>query len=318
MLKLGIIGIGKEKDQALQIAKQVSKFSVVAVHEPNAQHWEDAYFSSDFDAFLNQVDAVMFCSNTPQFAPMVEKAIYAFKHIFVDGMRIEETGRMREWGSLIYEAGVVFHSGNQLSVTPTFLAIWPYLQTCNWLEINMSMPFKDDKHFRSMLLQAIELVLKATKGGIEKVHKSDSKLFGFDYPEHFSLWLESAGGTVVKLNMNYDRHETNVSGRFATDGKHFEVDFLSHKVWELKKFEDNSAFGVLFNSENDLELQDILPEIKKVPRQVIYFDSLSKELLNFYDNIQHKLSPLTGIDELLEVSLLCDKVFPAASSYQAC
>jgi hypothetical protein len=318
MIKLGIIGNQKQKESIEESTRRSGKFTVVQAFESKATSWEEAYFSSEYDAFLQAVDAVVFCETGEWFAAMVEKALYNFKHIFTDGLKIEESNRLREWGSLVYEAGVVFHAGNQLSVSPSFLSVWPYLRKSNWVDITLKLPIKDTAHFRSILSQGIELALKSAIGGVESFHKKESRLFGLDFPEHFSLWMESAGGTTIQLTIDYSRNEKEITGKFGTHERMFEVDFLAHKVWELQKNTENNSIGALFNNENELELHHLLPEIKKIPKQVIYFDSLSKELLNFWDNITHHLSPLTGINELVEVSVLCEKIYPASGTYHTC
>lgn len=318
MIKLGIIGNGKQADNVAEAVKKTGKFEIIDVYEPTAESWEDAYFSNGYDKFIKASDSLLFCEDSNWYSPLVEKGIYSFKHIFTDGLKLENSQRLREWSSLVYEAGVVFHAGNQLSVSPSFLSIWPYLKKCNWMELNVKMPFKDKDNFKAILSQTIELSLKSVKGSIEKFNKNESRLFGLDFPEHFSLWMESSGGTNIKINLSYTRHEKEIVGTFGTDDRLFEVDFLAQKVWELQKNTDNNSIGALFNSENELELQHLLPEIKKVPKQVIYFDSLGKELINFWDNITNNLSPLTGIHELVEVSILCEKIFPEAGKYQTC
>lgn len=318
MIKLGVIGNSKQREWIEETTRRSGKFTVVSSYEPVAMSWEEAYFSNAYDQFLEQVDAIVFCETGEWFAPLVEKALYNFKHIFTDGIKIEESQRLREWGSLVYEAGVVFHAGNQLSVSPSFLSVWPYLRKSNWVDVHIKLPMKDARHFRTILSQGIELALKSAIGSVDSFHKKESRLFGLDFPEHFSIWMESSGGTTLQLTIEYSRNEKQISGKFGTHERMFEVDFLEHKVWELQKNTDNNSMGALFNNENELELQDLLPEIKKVPKQVIYFDSLSKELLNFWDNITHHLSPLTGINELVEVSVLCEKIYPISGTYHHC
>jgi hypothetical protein len=309
MHKIGIVGHVKSIDKMVKVVENAHKCSPITTYLPQAQSWEDAYMDSGFDAFLHQVDGVVFCKNLPQCSPLIEKALYRLKHVFLEQIVVEATERIKDWCNLSEEAGVVFHIGNTLSVNPSFLSIWPYLRGCVWMEINMEMPFKSRKEFESFLMAAMDVSNKTLSGRVDKIHQTGSSMFGLDFPEYFSLWMESTGGTVIRINLSYNRHETLITGKFNTSNRHFEVDFLTHKVWELKKKSDNSFNGVLFNSENDVELQQILPEIGKIPRHVIYFDSLSKELMNFSDNIHNRLTPLTGIHDLLDVSALCDKIF---------
>ncbi|MCO6494747.1 MAG: hypothetical protein J5I91_03575 [Bacteroidetes bacterium] len=318
MIKLGIIGSEKQIQIISDVVERTGKFIVAGSFSPSAKTWEDAFFNTDYEDFINKTDSLFFCDGIEWYSPLVEKAIYNFKHIFSDGLKVENCKRLKEWENLVHEAGIVFHAGNQFSVSPSFLSVWQYLKKCNWLELNIRLPFKDREHFRSVLSQTLELAIKSVRGSIEKFNKNESSLFGFDFPEHFSLWMDSSGGTNCKINISYSRSEKELKGVFGTSDKLFEVDFIEQKVWELQKSTDNIASISLFNSENELELQQLLPEIKRVQRQVIYFDSLSKELLNFWDNITNHLSPLTGINELVEVSVLCEKVFPETDKCQAC
>lgn len=318
MIKLGIVGNSKQIQTVTEVAEKTGKFMVVGSYVPTANTWEDAYFNSEYEVFLKNTDSIFFCEGLEWYSPLVEKAIYNLKHIFSHEVNTENYKRLKDWCSLVHEAGITFHAGNQFSVTPLFLSVWQYLKNCNWIEIDIKMPFKDREHFRAILSQSLELTNKSIRGGVEKFHTNESYLFGLEFPEHFSLWMDSHGGTNCKVNIRYSRDEKELKAVFGTSERLFELDFFEQKIWELQKNLDNNATVSLFNNENELELQQLLPEIKRVQKQVIYFDSLTKELLNFWDNITHHLSPLTGINELVEVSELCEKVFPEADKYQTC
>ncbi|MCK9480704.1 MAG: hypothetical protein M0R38_02955 [Bacteroidia bacterium] len=318
MIKLGVIGTAKQVQYVTETAEKTGKYLISGTYIPSATSWEDAFFDAEYENFLKGSDSLFFCDGIEWYPALVEKAIYNFKHIFSDGLQSESSIRLKEWEGLVYEAGVVFHAGNQFSVSPPFLSVWQYLKKCNWIEITIKLPFKDRAHFRSVLSQALELSIKSVRGTIDKFNKNESYLFGLDFPEHFSLWMDSNGGTNCKINIEYSRYDREVKAVFGTNERLFEVDFEGQSVWELQKSEENIHAAGLFNNENELELQQLLPEIKKVQKQVIYFDTLHKELLNFWDNITNHLSPLTGINELVEVSILCEKVFPESDKFQTC
>lgn len=317
MIKIGIIGSRKQANRIGAVIQSLKKFEWVWCFDPgDYTTWEDTYFSDEYNAFLKQVDSVFICRDTNKAEALIERAIYHFKHVFMDGLWTHQVHSLRDWQTLIYEAGIVFHSGNQLSASPVFLSVWPYLKNCKLVEINISQSFSSSSNFTQLLNQGIEMALKTINGGVKSISKSESNLFGLDFPERFALWIESHGGTTAQISMQHHNEEPSITASFASHNKIFEVDFLTHKVWELKKNTSNCQAGVLFNNQKGLELQNVIPQIQKVQRQVIYFNSLSKELLNFWDNITHNLSPLTGIYELVEVSVISDQIYPKSGSLQ--
>jgi hypothetical protein len=313
MIKIVLVGNNKDVLRLKEQVIKTQKFEIVGTYEIENTDWLSAYSCEEFDNLLTLTDAVVFSDSTTQFLALAEKTIYKLKHIFTESIRVEHANKLREIYSLCQEASIVFHVGNQLSVSPAFLCIWPYLKKVAWFDLHIKMPFNSKNTFENLVYQSIDLSLKTVNCRIERLRKNGSFLFNDEIPDHFFIWLESSSGAIGRINFSY-HSEKEINATFATADRLFEMDVLNHKVWEFKKAEQEYENGALFNEQNNVKLQQDLPKINKVSKQVIYFDSLSKELFNFWDNITNKLTPLTGIHELLEVTQICENILPTETT----
>jgi hypothetical protein len=309
MLKVGLVGNVQNGKNLERLIEKSDKFRLEDKFETSNDDHLLSYTDHRFDDFIKPVDVVMFTGDVPGYTQFIEKSIYKLKHVFTDGLLISDKIRMREWSQLVFEAGVVFHAGNQLSVSPAFLSVWPYLKDVRWFDLKVQAPFQNKFEFVQMLNQSLELVVKTITGSVTNLRTNGSNIFTSDYPDHLFVWIEGSNGVVGRIDLKYSRDVKEIAGSFATKSRLYELDFINQHVWEHRKNENNSLLNELFNHTNDVTLHSNLPEITKVTRQVIYFDSMEKELINFWDNITNQLTPLTGINELVEVSELYDQVF---------
>jgi hypothetical protein len=309
MLKAGLVGNGSNNKNLEKLIEKSDKFLLQDRFHSESEDHLLSYTDSQFDEFVKNLDVVFFTGDISGYSQYVEKAIYKMKHIFTDGLMLTEKYRLKEWSDLVYEAGIVYHAGNQLSVSPAFLSVWPYLKDVRWFDLKIQACFQNKFEFVQMLNQSLELVVKTISGSVTNLRTNGSNIFTSEFPDHLFVWVEGSNGVVGRIDIKYSREEKEITGSFATGAKLYEMDFIHQKVWEHKKTEKNSPDNELFNQLNELTLHSNLPAITKVPRQVIYFDSMEKELINFWDNITNQITPLTGINELVEVSELYDQVF---------
>jgi hypothetical protein len=82
----------------------------------------------------------------------------------------------------------------------------------------------------------------------------------------------------------------------------FLLNFSNHELVEYR----NAEHAEQLSLSADFDHPELPPELIKIERQVMPFDTWKMELRNFHENIAQNLSPLTHLEHALEVCNTCE------------
>lgn len=128
VIQIGIVGSGRIAPRFLAEAKFVSGANVRAVYNPNiesarefAERYEVEYYGGDFEAFLEQVDAIYIASPHQTHYGYAKEAIQNKKHVLCEKPLTFTVAEAEELYQLAEDMGVALMEGIKTAYCPGFI-----------------------------------------------------------------------------------------------------------------------------------------------------------------------------------------------------
>ncbi len=266
-------------------------------------NFKDFYGIKPFSDFIKRTDAIIFCgSNHLNFYTLVEESIKYSKHILIEKFPNFDTNQLLNLQKLTREADVKLFVSNIQGTAAGYTAARQYIAKPTHITANVFLPFS--KPLASHLMQqhiseTIDMALRNMNSRVSKVKVNRQFIF-------------NQQADVLKLNILFDNsctadisyhtysQESSQTYTIYQKGKIITLNLDNQKVEETRldiQLENQLNFNIQANSAMALS-----QKVEVFEKKILYFDAIQKDLLNFVDCITHHISPLVGIEELIEVA----------------
>jgi predicted dehydrogenase len=314
-IKIGIAGeINACQKYIDNIAKQ-SAYEIVGTFDTsNPNNFNNFYGIYPFTDFINRLDAVVFCGNEHiGIQGLIVEAVRSSKHIMVEKFPDLDYNAWSVIQKLSKEADVIFSISNILGNSCQFIAAKNLVHRPTFIQSHVHVPFyskNSEIAIKQMLLENIDMVLRCVNSPIQKV----------DITKHYIFNSKPASPDEIKFNILFDNKTTaeivlnslenqpcNIF-KLYQKGKIIKVDINEYTLEETRLFDDASSNLSLFHANESGTI--IKQSIQKTEKNIIYFDVIQKDLLNFVDCITNHVTPLVSIEESMDVvSVLQDLTY---------
>jgi hypothetical protein len=232
------------------------------------------------------------------------------KHILLDGFLIQHTGFIEQLIRLHAESGNCFHVANTLFNKPLYTTASQFVRKPRFIKLEKECRPPAPGGFEAWLFkelaQDLDLVIRTAQCGIREVSARPLFLFGKN-PDLLNIHIEFDNDSVCHISAGRAIEPGTHRMKIYQQDKLFSLDFVENTLNEYRQTENRDQLSIL--EDTDAEQQQ---ELTLIQRPVIPFDSWKMEFRNFEENILKGLTPLTSLENLLDVnrlsSLITEKV----------
>lgn len=241
---------------------------------------------------------------------LIENLTRFGKHILFDGFSIQDTGFIEQLIRLQTESGNCFHIANTLYNKPLYTTASQFVRKPRFIKLEKECrppaPGGFEPWLFRELAQDLDLVIRTAQCGIRDVSARPLFLFGKN-PDLLNIHIEFDNDSVCHISAGRAIEPGTHRMKIYQQDKLFALDFTENTLNEYRQIENKDQLTFLEESEEQQP-----QELTLIQRPVIPFDSWKMEFRNFEENIIKGLTPLTSLENLLEVnklsSLITEKV----------
>lgn len=305
-IKIGLAGNKFSIQKYWQQISLNSSFEIVGSFDTTDEaNFENFYHINPFNDFIKRTDAVFFCGNGHlNYFDLLQECIKNSKDLLVEKYPILSYNEWSILQKLNKEADVVFFISNVKGSTCQFVAAKNNANKPNFVRNKIQIPYQmslNDLEFKQLVFENIDVVLRCVQSSIRKV--SINKFFIFNQepnqPDEIKISIAYDNASSSEIILSKLNNQIQQELTFYQKGKIIITDFNSLKIEELRLQNLSNASENLF--ENDVNSSLNQQVMQKLEKNIIYFDVIQKDLLNFVDCFTNRITPLVSIEESLEV-----------------
>ncbi len=241
---------------------------------------------------------------------LIENLTRLGKHILFDGFLIQDTGFTEQILRLHAESGNCFHVANTLFNKPLYTTASQFLRKPRFIKMEKECRPPAPGRFESWLFkelsQDLDLVIRTAQSGIRDVSARPLFLFGKN-PDLLNIHIEFDNDSVCHVTAGRAIEPGTHRMKIYQQDKLFSLDFAENTLNEYRQIENKDQLTFLEETEDQQQ-----QELTLIQRPVVPFDAWKMEFRNFEENIMKGLTPLTSLENMLEVnrltSLITEKV----------
>ncbi len=231
---------------------------------------------------------------------LLENLIRLGKHLLFDGFQLQDANEVRRLRSMAHEGGNTVHIANVLRNKPLFTSAFQYIRSPRFVKIEKNCPAPGSGEFANWLFtylaEEIDIVFRLFNSPMRSITARPMFLFG-DNPDLLNIQIEFDNDSICHISAGR-AIETGVHKfRIFQKDKLFQLDFSHNLLTEYRPQNESAQLSML--SEDHVEGNQAFSEIW---RPIMPFDPWKMDLRNFAENIDKKLSPLTGLDHLEQLA----------------
>lgn len=303
IINIGIAGNTKSIEAYLPFIQTLPSLNLIGTFNTTDEtNFEEFYGLKPFTDFIKRTDAVLFCGNNHiNFYLLVEESVKYSKHILLEKIPNFNSNELLTLQKLIREADIKLFISNINGTSPGYTAARQYITKPTHIAANIAIPYNKPLTTTALqqhLSEIIDMTLRNMNSRVSKVKINRQFIF-------------NQQADVLKINILFDNSCTaDISyNTFSQDssqiftiyqkGKIVSINLENQKVEETRldiQFENQLNFNLKNNSAMALS-----QKVEIFEKKILYFDAIQKDLLNFVDCITHHISPLVGIDEIIDV-----------------
>ncbi|MDP2175777.1 MAG: hypothetical protein Q8K70_07705 [Bacteroidota bacterium] len=314
-IKIGIAGeINACQKYIDNISKQPAYEIVGTFDTSNPNNFASFYGIYPFTDFINRLDAVVFCGiEHISIQGLIVEAVRSSKHIMVEKFPDLDYNAWSVIQKLTKEADVIFAISNILGNSCQYIAAKNLSHKPSFIQSNVKVPFQTKQSeiaTKQLLLENIDMVLRCVNSPIQKVDITKHYIFNSKpaSPDEIKFNILFDNKTTAEIILNSIENQDSNIFKLYQKGKIIKVDINAYSMEETRHYDENDNHLSLFHS-TDSNLTD-QPQIQKTEKNIIYFDIIQKDLLNFVDCITNHVTPLVSIEESMDVvSVLQDLTY---------
>lgn len=231
---------------------------------------------------------------------LIENLVKMGKHILFDGFMIQDAHFVNRISQIQNEARTCFQIANVLHNKPLFTTANQFIRRPRFIKIekncNAPKPGDFDKWLFHNLAQELDIVFRIAESGIRRITARPLFLFG-NSPDLLNIHIEFDNDSICHIS----------AGRAVESGLHklrvfqqdrlFHLDFSDNQLVELRPVNPSDQLSILSDEE-----PYGVHEFIEINRPIMPFDMWKMEFRNLYENIQKKLTPVSGLQQMEAVS----------------
>jgi hypothetical protein len=241
---------------------------------------------------------------------LIETLTRLGKHILIDGFLIQDVGFTEQLMRLHAESGNCFHVANTLFNKPLYTTASQFVRKPRFIKLEKecrpALPGGLESWLFKELAQDLDLVMRTAQCGIRNVSARPLFLFGKN-PDLLNIHIEFDNDSVCHISAGRAIEPGTHRLKIYQQDKLFTLDFAENTLNEYRQTENKDQLTFLEDADSEQK-----QELTLIQRPVIPFDAWKMEFRNFEENITKGLTPLTALENILDVnrlvSLITEKV----------
>jgi len=312
-IKIGLAGTNLEIEKYLKGIKTTEHFDIIGTFDTSVEkNFEIFYSINPFYDFLDRADAIFFCGNQHlNYFQLIQICIKKGKDLLIE--KIPEFS-YAEWSvlqKLNHEARSVFFISNIKGNCCQFIASKSLAAKPNFVKSKINLQFgkpQSNSELKDIVKENIDIVVRCVQSNIKKVKINQFFVFN-QKPEKpdeikISILFENSTNAEIIINRMAEKKENTLT--FYQLGKIIKTDFESFKIEEIRlNHSQNTSINLFNENQNNT---NISPSFQKTEKNIIYFDVIQKDLVNFVDCFINRVSPLVSLDEAIEVNYVLQNI----------
>ena len=305
-IKIGLAGDDKETQKYLHHINNNPSFELVGSFDTSfPKNFENFYGLYPFTDFVKRTDVVLFCGNKHlNTCGLIVECIRSSKHLIIDKFPDLNYSEWSVIQKLAREADIVFYVSNIMGNSCQYIAAKNLSNKPHVIKSNIQIPYSvnfSDIHIKEMLMENIDMVLRCVHSPIQNIKIKKHYVFNSkeETPDEIKFFISFDNSSSAEITVNKLGNQFENTFVLYQNGKVINADFKQFKLEELR----------LISSPNPPQLFELSgqnpsyfkQEVQKTEKNIIYFDVIQKDLLNFVDCLNNHVSPLVSIDEAIDV-----------------
>lgn len=227
------------------------------------------------------------------------------KHLFFDGYRNFNAGELELLLKIRDESGVIIQIGNVLHNKPLFTSALQLVKKPRYIKLEkhchppVSGEFANWIH--THLFQEIDLIQRTMLSPVRSISARPMFLFG-QQTDLLNIHLEFDNDAIAQITAGRAMEPGAYGLKIFQQDRLFLLNFTNHELIEYRTAAQTDQLSL----SADFDHPELPPELIKIERQVMPFDTWKMELRNFNENIEKGLSPLTHLEHALSVTNTCE------------
>lgn len=311
MKKVILLGSAKSTDAYVNELTRFKDVEVIGFLDPDSEQNQslfDDFFQ--FMSLLEKAHVFIVCRDVQHLDFEIIRQMIRFgKHVFVDGFREWSTHEIEEIEKLRFESQVVFQFGNTLYGMPVFTSALNLVKKPRFIKVEKHCPPPKPGTFENWIFEQLseefDLVQRLMQSTIRSVSARPMFLFGED-PDLLNIHIEFHNDAICHFSVGRAIDKEVHRIRVYQQDKLLSIDLNGNNLEESRLKGDTEQLSLDLNfKQSDINNQH---EMVTLERHVLLYDRRVKDLTNFFENIDKRLSPLSSLDHLMEVADICEVV----------
>jgi hypothetical protein len=151
------------------------------------------------------------------------------------------------------------------------------------------------------LFQEIDLIQRTMSCRVRSISARPMFLFG-SQTDLLNIHLEFDNDAIAQISAGRAMEPGTYGLKIFQQDRLFLLNFTNHELIEYRTATQTDQLSL----SADFDHPELPPELIKIERQVMPFDTWKMELRNFHENIDKGLTPLTNLDHAMEVCGTCE------------
>jgi predicted dehydrogenase len=311
MKKVILLGSAKSTEAYVTELSRIKNVEVVGFLDPDSKQNNSLF--DDFFQFIDLLEKAsifIVCREVKRLDFEIVRQMIRFgKHVFVDGFREWSTHEIEEIEKLRFESQVVFQFGNTLYGKPVFTTALNLVKKPRFIKVEKHCqppkPGTFENWIFTQLSEEFDLVQRLMQSNIRSVSARPMFLFGED-PDLLNIHIEFHNDAICHFSVGRAIDKNIHRIRVYQPETLLSIDLKGNNLEESRMKGDTEQLSL------DLDIQtssmDNIPEMVTLERHVMLYDHRVKDLTNFFENIDKRLTPLSTLDHLMGVADICEVV----------
>lgn len=247
--RISLIGLGNLGKTHLRHLLESHVWVLAGIYDQNttvcrdlSQQYGVKAFASLEDAFQN-ADVIALATPGSTHVDLVQKAVVAGKHVFVEQLVTSDIKEARQLQKLVSEAGVVLQVGRTERLNPAFKAALPFLHEPVFMEVHRLSSYKpsgtDVSVVMDQMIHDLDLILSLVKSNVKKIHASGTALVS-EKADIVNARIEFENGAVANVTANRMAFKQKRKFRVFTRNNFVSVNLLD-KTTEIIRLQNAKA-----------------------------------------------------------------------------
>jgi hypothetical protein len=237
---------------------------------------------------------------------LLQQLIRTGRHILMDGFVLQNTHDILELSKLQNEGRNCVHIANTLHGKPLFTTAAQYVKKPRFIRIEKSCdapkPGEFENWFYENLSEELDIMLRISQSNVRHLAARPLFLFG-DKPDLLNIHIEFDNDAICHITAGRAIEQGTHKCRVFQQDQLFQLDFTNNSLVEYRPSGNKDQLSILEDDEIKLS-----GEFTEIIRPIMPYDHWKMELRNFAENIDKNLSPITGLEHMLQVAELSESL----------